>query len=102
MEYGQLIEFEIMMVCVFLYFVEFYKVDFVIFEIGLGGRFDFMNVVELFLIVIISIGYDYMNILGNIIEEIVGEKVGIIKEGILIVIVVIQLEVLQVICYEVE
>lgn len=99
-EYGQPTEFEIMTACAFLYFAEFHKVDFVIFETGLGGRFDSTNVVEPLLTVITSIGHDHMNILGNTIEEIAGEKAGIIKEGIPIVTAVTQPEALQVIRHE--
>ncbi|AGA21067.1 MULTISPECIES: bifunctional folylpolyglutamate synthase/dihydrofolate synthase [Bacillus] len=101
-EYGQPTEFEIMTACAFLYFAEFHKVDFVIFETGLGGRFDSTNVVEPLLTVITSIGHDHMNILGNTIEEIAGEKAGIIKEGIPIVTAVTQPEALQVIRHEAE
>lgn len=43
-----------------------------------------------------------MNILGNTIEEIAGEKAGIIKEGIPIVTAVTQPEALQVIRHEAE
>ncbi|KUP34518.1 bifunctional folylpolyglutamate synthase/dihydrofolate synthase [Bacillus halotolerans] len=101
-EHGQPTEFEIMTACAFLYFAAYHKVDFVIFETGLGGRYDSTNVVEPLLTVITSIGHDHMNILGNTIEEIAGEKAGIIKEGIPIVTAVTQPEALQVIRHEAE
>ncbi|WP_316274227.1 bifunctional folylpolyglutamate synthase/dihydrofolate synthase [Bacillus halotolerans] len=101
-EHGQPTEFEIMTACAFLYFAAYHQVDFVIFETGLGGRYDSTNVVEPLLTVITSIGHDHMNILGNTIEEIAGEKAGIIKEGIPIVTAVTQPEALQVIRHEAE
>ena len=58
------------------------KPDFVILETGLGGRLDVTNVVEHpVLTVITSISMDHMQYLGNTIEEIAGEKAGILKPG---------------------
>lgn len=74
-------EFEVITAASFLYyFIE--KVDYVVLEVGLGGRFDATNVVTPILTIITSISYDHMNILGNTIEEIAFEKAGIIKKGI--------------------
>ncbi|MGV4319432.1 bifunctional folylpolyglutamate synthase/dihydrofolate synthase [Bacillus mojavensis] len=101
-EHGQPTEFEIMTACAFLYFAAYHQVDFVIFETGLGGRYDSTNVVEPLLTVIASIGHDHMNILGNTIAEIAGEKAGIIKDGIPMVTAVTQPEALQVIRHEAE
>ncbi|MCY8106469.1 bifunctional folylpolyglutamate synthase/dihydrofolate synthase [Bacillus mojavensis] len=101
-EHGQPTEFEIMTACAFLYFAAYHQVDFVIFETGLGGRYDSTNVVEPLLTVITSIGHDHMNILGNTIAEIAGEKAGIIKDGIPMVTAVTQPEALQVIRHEAE
>lgn len=50
-------------------------------ETGMGGRLDATNVVTPVVSVITSIGIDHQAYLGNTIEEIAGEKVGIIKEG---------------------
>ncbi|WP_339191188.1 folylpolyglutamate synthase/dihydrofolate synthase family protein [Bacillus sp. FSL K6-1003] len=101
-EHGQPTEFEIMTACAFLYFAAYHQVDFVIFETGLGGRYDSTNVVEPLLTAITSIGHDHMNILGNTIAEIAGEKAGIIKDGIPMVTAVTQPEALQVIRHEAE
>uniref|UniRef100_A0A7C5V2X5 Dihydrofolate synthase/folylpolyglutamate synthase n=1 Tax=Caldicellulosiruptor owensensis TaxID=55205 RepID=A0A7C5V2X5_9FIRM len=64
---------------------EFFKrknVDFVVLEVGLGGRFDATNVVENpELCIITSIGFDHMDILGPTIEKIAYEKAGIIKRN---------------------
>lgn len=58
-------------------------VEYVILETGLGGRLDATNSFEHpTLTVITSIGLDHTAILGDTIEEIAGEKAGIIKKGV--------------------
>lgn len=77
--------FEILTAVAFLYFYE-NKCDFVILEVGLGGRLDATNVIEKPLVSVISkIGYDHVNILGNEIEDITREKAGIIKDNSVVV-----------------
>lgn len=57
-----------------------------ILETGIGGRLDATNAVkEPLITVITSISPDHMEILGNTIEEIAGEKAGIIKPGVPVV-----------------
>ncbi len=73
-------EFEIISCAAFLYFYE-KNVDFVVLEVGLGGRLDSTNVVDPLLCVITSISYDHMNILGSTLKEIASEKAGIIKKN---------------------
>jgi len=72
--------FEIMTAMAFQYFAE-QEVDFAVIETGLGGRLDTTNVIEPLVAVITSISYDHTYILGDTLEEIAGEKAGIIKEG---------------------
>jgi dihydrofolate synthase/folylpolyglutamate synthase len=72
--------FEIMTAMAFLYFLQ-QEVDFAVIETGLGGRLDTTNVIEPLVSVITSISYDHTYILGDTLEEIAGEKAGIIKEG---------------------
>lgn len=75
-------EFEIVTAIAFSYFKE-KNCDFVVLEVGLGGRGDSTNVVSSPVIsVITSISYDHMDRLGNSLEEIAAEKAGIIKEGV--------------------
>ncbi|MCA0235659.1 MAG: bifunctional folylpolyglutamate synthase/dihydrofolate synthase [Bacteroidetes bacterium] len=62
------------------------KVDVAIVEVGLGGRLDSTNVITPLLSVITNISYDHQNLLGNTLPEIAGEKAGIIKSGIPVVI----------------
>ncbi|MBC7864083.1 MAG: bifunctional folylpolyglutamate synthase/dihydrofolate synthase, partial [Bacteroidia bacterium] len=56
------------------------KVDIAIIETGLGGRLDSTNVISPLVSVITNIGYDHMNLLGDTLEKIAGEKAGIIKK----------------------
>jgi len=57
------------------------RVDFAIYEVGLGGRLDATNIVEPEVAVITSIAFDHESYLGYSIEEIAAEKAGIIKPG---------------------
>ena len=62
------------------------QVEYLILETGLGGRLDATNIVEKPVVTVItSISLDHTEILGDTIEEIAGEKAGIIKQGIPIV-----------------
>lgn len=66
-----------------MYLFRKYRVRFLILETGLGGRLDATNVFsEPLCTVITSISLEHTQILGNTIEEIAGEKAGIIKEGV--------------------
>ncbi|XP_061343517.1 folylpolyglutamate synthase-like isoform X3 [Gastrolobium bilobum] len=59
------------------------QVDVAIMEVGLGGKYDATNVVQAPIVCgITSLGYDHMEILGNTLGEIAGEKAGIFKERI--------------------
>jgi dihydrofolate synthase/folylpolyglutamate synthase len=62
------------------------KVDIAIVEVGLGGRLDSTNIITPLLSVITNIGWDHMNMLGDTLQLIAGEKAGIIKPGIPVVI----------------
>lgn len=76
-----LTEFEILTVVMFLYFKE-QKVDVVVLETGLGGRFDATNVISKNLCAVIThIDYDHTERLGRTRDEIAFEKAGIIKKG---------------------
>jgi dihydrofolate synthase/folylpolyglutamate synthase len=56
-----------------------HQVDFAIYEVGMGGRFDATNIVTPEVAVITPIDFDHENYLGHSIEEIAAEKTGIIK-----------------------
>jgi dihydrofolate synthase/folylpolyglutamate synthase len=55
-------------------------------EVGMGGRLDSTNIITPELSVITNIGHDHMEFLGETLEAVAGEKAGIIKEGVPVVI----------------
>lgn len=69
--------------------LEYYKrqaVDFVVLEVGMGGRFDSTNVIDDSVIsVIVPIAMDHIDILGDTLGKIAYEKAGIIKKNGLVV-----------------
>lgn len=74
-------EFEIVMAVAFLYYKKM-ECDYVVLEVGLGGRGDATNIIANPLVSIItSISYDHMEYLGNTLAEIAEEKAGIIKKS---------------------
>jgi len=72
--------FEITTAMAFFYFRE-KKVDFVILEVGLGGRLDATNVIVPLASVVTNIGLEHTDLLGNTIKKIAFEKSGIIKSS---------------------
>lgn len=56
-------------------------VDIGLIETGLGGRLDATNVVDPEMSIITSISYDHVELLGDTLTKIAGEKAGIIKPG---------------------
>lgn len=75
-------EFEVVTALALWYFAK-QKVDVVVLEVGLGGRFDATNVIEKPLLSLItSISMDHMEVLGDSLSKIAYEKAGIIKEGV--------------------
>lgn len=77
--------FEITVAMAFEYFAQ-QEVDIAVIEVGLGGRLDSTNVITPELSIITNIGWDHMNLLGNSLEAIAGEKAGIIKPFVPVVI----------------
>ena len=55
--------------------------DYLILEVGLGGRLDATNVIDPALSVITTIDYDHQQYLGDTLTLIAGEKAGILKRG---------------------
>ncbi|MFA5325765.1 MAG: bifunctional folylpolyglutamate synthase/dihydrofolate synthase [Bacteroidales bacterium] len=62
------------------------NVDIAVIETGLGGRLDSTNIITPVLSVITNIGLEHCEHLGNTLQEIAGEKGGIIKKNIPVVI----------------
>ena len=77
--------FELTSTMAFAYFRDMH-VDYAIIEVGLGGRLDSTNIITPVLSVITNISKDHTQFLGNTLEEIAGEKAGIIKPGVPVVI----------------
>ena len=73
--------FELVTVFAFLCFKNA-KCDFVVYEVGLGGRLDSTNVVKPLASVLMPIELEHTEFLGDTIEKIAAEKAGIIKNGI--------------------
>ena len=73
--------FEIATALAFEYFRQ-EEVDMAVIEVGLGGRLDSTNLVQPLLTVITSISLDHTAVLGDTLEEIAGEKAGILKKGV--------------------
>ena len=81
----ELTTFEITTALAFMFFAR-QKVDAAIIEVGLGGRLDATNVVIPEVSVITSISYDHTYLLGDSLAQIAGEKAGIIKPGVTVVV----------------
>ncbi|WP_318642727.1 bifunctional folylpolyglutamate synthase/dihydrofolate synthase [Flavobacterium ardleyense] len=62
------------------------KVDIVVMETGMGGRLDSTNIITPIVSVITNIGLDHVQFLGDTLGKIAGEKAGIIKQDIPVVI----------------
>uniref|UniRef100_UPI004047A8A7 bifunctional folylpolyglutamate synthase/dihydrofolate synthase n=1 Tax=Algoriphagus sp. TaxID=1872435 RepID=UPI004047A8A7 len=77
--------FEVTVALAFWYFAK-ETVDIAIIEVGMGGRLDSTNVISPELCLITNIGLDHTQFLGDTLPLIAGEKAGIIKEGVPVVI----------------
>ena len=77
-------EFEIMTAAALLWYKK-EQCDIVVLEVGLGGRYDATNIIDTpEAAVIMNIGLDHTQILGDTIAKIAYEKAGIIKPGSLV------------------
>jgi dihydrofolate synthase / folylpolyglutamate synthase len=88
--------FEFTVACAFQAFAEA-RVDHMVIEVGMGGRLDATNVVAPEVTAIVTVGLDHCAELGNDEAAIAGEKAGIIKPGVPIVVGRIPGDALQVI-----
>lgn len=77
--------FELTTSLALLYFKE-QAVDVAVIEVGLGGRLDCTNIITPEVSVITNISFDHTQFLGNTLPLIAGEKAGIIKHGVPVVI----------------
>ena len=72
--------FEAITAIAFVAFAE-HPIDVGVIEVGMGGQWDATNVVQSDVSVIMPIGFDHMEYLGNTLHEIAATKAGIIKEN---------------------
>src|SRR5258708_2768708 len=76
--------FECVTAMAFQYFAQA-RVEFGVFEVGLGGRLDATNILTPAITVITHIDFDHENFLGHSLREIAAEKAGILKKGVPVV-----------------
>ena len=77
--------FEATTAMAFQYFADS-DVEVAIIETGLGGRLDATNIIKPILSIITNIGLEHTRYLGNTLDKIAGEKAGIIKRNVPVVI----------------
>ncbi|OGP82027.1 MAG: hypothetical protein A2Z08_09330 [Deltaproteobacteria bacterium RBG_16_54_11] len=85
-----------------LYYFFLREVEVAILEVGLGGRLDSTNVVHPLITVITNVSRDHLQILGEGIEDIAGEKAGIVKHGTPLISGAAQPEVIRILEQECE
>lgn len=77
--------FECVTAMAFEYFAR-ERVDFAVFEVGLGGRLDATNILTPAVSVITKVDFDHENFLGHSLKEIAAEKAGIVKRSVPVVV----------------
>ncbi len=87
--------FELITLISFMYFKDL-NLDYAIYEVGLGGKLDATNIVNPIIGAITSISYDHMGVLGNTLEEIALNKLGIVKKGMPLITTVNQQELIPI------
>lgn len=77
--------FELLTVLALKYFVDS-SVDFAVMEVGMGGRLDATNIISPVVTVLSTVELEHVGVLGDTLEKIVDEKLGIMKEGVPLVV----------------
>lgn len=77
--------FEQVTMIAYLHFAQ-RRVDLAVLEVGLGGRLDATNICEPIVTAITPVDFDHQRYLGNTLAEIAGEKAGIIKSNVPVVV----------------
>jgi dihydrofolate synthase / folylpolyglutamate synthase len=88
--------FECVTAMAFEYFA-WSRVEFGIFEVGLGGRLDATNILSPVVSLITPIDFDHENFLGHSLKEIAAEKAGILKPAVPLVLAAQHLEAREVV-----
>ncbi|MBE0700480.1 MAG: glycoside hydrolase family 127 protein, partial [Acholeplasmataceae bacterium] len=79
--FGETLSFFELLTLMSMRYFEMKQVDVIVMEVGLGGLLDATNVLNYDLSLICSIGFDHMRQLGNTLESIAYNKLGILKPG---------------------
>jgi dihydrofolate synthase/folylpolyglutamate synthase len=77
--------FEVMTALAFVYFVQS-QIEWAVIEVGLGGRLDATNVIHPAACAITAVSLDHTEVLGHTLALIAGEKAGIIKPDVPVVV----------------
>ena len=77
--------FELTTAMAFHYFAQ-EQIDVAVIEVGMGGRMDCTNIIRPDLCIITNISFDHTQFLGDTLTKIAGEKAGIIKTGVPVII----------------
>ncbi len=80
-DYGESLSFFELLTLMSLIYFDQKKVDVIVIEVGIGGLLDATNILNYDLSLITSIGFDHMKQLGNTLESIAYNKLGILKPG---------------------
>jgi dihydrofolate synthase/folylpolyglutamate synthase len=65
----------------FLLLAKKYQVDYLVLEVGLGGRLDAVNILDADIVLLTSISRDHTDLLGNRYDLILQEKLGVVRVG---------------------
>jgi len=79
--YGESLSFFELLTLMSLYYFDRKKVDVIVMEVGIGGLLDATNILNYDVSLITSIGFDHMKQLGNTLQSIASNKLGILKYG---------------------
>lgn len=78
--YGSVTYFEVQVALAFFYFAR-ENVDVAVVEVGLGGTYDATNVLMSNVAILTNVGLDHVEVLGDTVEKIAADKVGIVKSA---------------------
>ena len=73
--------FEFITLLAFIYFANIENLDVALIEVGMGGRLDCTNVITPIISVLTNVALDHMQVLGDTLDKILIEKMGIAKEN---------------------
>lgn len=80
--YEPLTFFEFITVLAFIYFSNIKDLDVAVIEVGMGGRLDCTNVITPVLSMLTNVALDHMQVLGDTLDKILVEKLGIVKNNV--------------------